>query len=250
MSSQSPEAEGAPRLEVLDDAGALARRVAQWLLDEARAATGSFALALSGGTTPRRLYEALAAPPCREAFPWARCHVFWGDERCVPPDDAASNFRMAREALLARVPIPDANIHPIPAGRLAPEAAAAAYEEELRAFLAATARTVLFDVVLLGLGEDGHTASLFPGSPLLQESGRWVAVAGGAEGRPPVPRVTLTLPALQNARAAAFIVSGVGKRGALERLLRGDAEMPAARLRPRGKLLYFTDRAAAPAGAA
>ena len=133
---------------------------------------GSFAVCLSGGSTPQRLYEHLAGPPYRDAFPWSRTHWFWGDEQFVPHDDALSNYRMVREALLSRAPIPAVNIHPIPTEGLSPEAAASAYERELKSFYGADhldpARP-LFDVNLLGLGPDGHTASLFPGSAVLAE---------------------------------------------------------------------------------
>ncbi len=160
------------KLKVLADPAALSRRVAEWMLELATATEGRFAVALSGGSTPRALYRDLAEPPYRDAFPWSRAHWFWGDERFVPPDDALSNYRMVREALLSRAPIPAANIHPVPTEGLDPEAAASAYERELKSFYGAErldpARP-LFDVTLLGLGEDGHTASLFPGTAVLAE---------------------------------------------------------------------------------
>ncbi len=232
-------------LELFPDRESLARGVADWLLRLATTKNGLFAIALSGGTTPRRLYERLAEPPCRDAFPWGRTHWFWGDERFVPANDARSNHRMVYEALLSRAPIPAGNIHPIPTNIVSPQAAADAYQQFLQTFYGATrldpARP-LFDVTLLGLGSDGHTASLFPGSALLAERRRWVvAVTAGASET----RITLTYPALESSRHAAFLIAGAEKRPMFERLRSGDAALPAARLRPIGRLHWFADRAAA-----
>jgi 6-phosphogluconolactonase len=231
--------------EILTDLEALAQRVARWLLSAARVQPGNFTLALSGGATPRRLYEVLAAPPYRDTFPWARVHLFWGDERFVAHDDAASNYRMVHEALLSRAPIPDANIHAIPTEGLTPDAAAAAYERELKSFYGSgsldPARPI-FDVVLLGLGLDGHTASLFPDSTVLGERRRWVAAVPDAKSE---PRITLTYPALESSRRTAFLVVGREKRAILTRFRAGDDALPAARLRPTGTLLVFADSAAA-----
>jgi 6-phosphogluconolactonase len=224
-------------VETSADADALAQRVAQWLLGKALATEGTFALCLSGGATPRLLYERLAA--FRDRFPWARTHLFWGDERFVPHTDKDSNFRMVRESLLAHMP--PAHAHPIPTEGLDPETAARRYEETLRAFR--PSGEPLFDVVLLGLGGDGHTASLFPGTTALDERARWVVPAIGAM---PQARITLTYPALESCRAAAFLVSGAAKRDILARVLAGDRDLPAARMAPRGELIWFTDRAAHP----
>ena len=161
------------RVQILADPEALACPVADWLLAAATANRGTLAVALSGGSTPRRLYERLAAPPYREAFPWSRTHWFWSDERFVPHDHPDSNYRMVRLAMLEATPIPAENIHPIPTEGLTPEEAAAAYERELKAFYGADRldrRRPLFDVMLLGLGEDGHTASLFPGIAVLERA--------------------------------------------------------------------------------
>jgi 6-phosphogluconolactonase len=231
--------------EILPDLEALAQRVAGWLLAAARVDEGTFAIALSGGATPRRLYEVLAGPPYRDAFPWGRVHLFWGDERFVPHDDPLSNYRMVREALLSRVPIPDGNIHAVPTEGLTPEAAAAAYERELKAFYGADrldpARP-LFNVALLGLGPDGHTASLFPGSAVLSERERWVAAVIGAKSE---ARITLTYPVLESSRRTAFLVVGSEKRAILASFRAGDEALPAARLRPVGTLTVFADAAAA-----
>ena len=232
-------------LEILADPDALARRVADWLLAAAMEKAGIFSIALSGGETPRRLYEHLAGSSYRDQFPWARTHWFWGDERFVPRDDAQSNYRMVREALLSRAPIPIANIHPIPTESVSPESAASSYERELKSFYGGEhldpARP-LFDVTLLGLGPDGHTASLFPGTAVLAERDRWVAAVVGTKSE---ARITLTYPALESSRRAAFLVAGKEKRAIFDQLRRGNADLPAARLRPTGSLYLFGDLAAA-----
>jgi 6-phosphogluconolactonase len=235
------------QLQILVDPEALARHVADWLVAAAAQHDRPFAVALSGGSTPRRLYELLGSPPHREAFPWARTHWFWGDERFVPHDSSQSNYRMVREAMLARAPVPRANVHPVPTEGVTPEAAALAYEQDLRAFYGASALRhdrPLFDVTLLGLGPEGHIASLFPGTAILKERARWVGAVIGAK---PEPRITLTYPALESTREVAFLVAGAAKRAVLEQLLQGDPELPAAHLHPvHGTLRIFADRAAAP----
>jgi 6-phosphogluconolactonase len=233
------------QLEILADPEALARRVADWLLAISTACDGVFTLALSGGGTPRRLYELLAGAPYCDVFPWQRTHLFWGDERFVPHDDESSNYRMVRDAMLSRAPIPATNIHPVPTEGLTPEAAASDYERELKSFYGAAhldpARP-LFDVNLLGLGPDGHTASLFPGTAVLEERERWVAAVVG----PKPTRITLTYPALESSRHVAFLVAGKEKREIFRRFQRGEHTLPAARLRPTGTLHVFADAAAAP----
>jgi 6-phosphogluconolactonase len=234
------------QLEILADPEALARRAADWLLAAALTAPGLFAVALSGGSTPRRLYERLAASPYREAFPWARTHWFWGDERFVSKTDPRSNERMVREALLSRAPVPPENIHPIPTEGIEAEAAATAYERDLQRFYGAARLDPvrpLFDATLLGLGPDGHTASLFPGSAALDENERWTAVVAGLQ---PETRITLTYPALASSRRTAFLVEGAEKRAILQRLRAApDEGLPAARLAPVGALWIFADQAAA-----
>jgi 6-phosphogluconolactonase len=235
----------APRLDVSADATAMAERVAAWLLELARATDGDFSLCLSGGSTPKALYSRLAKAPYLDAFPWSRTHLFWGDERFVPSDDELSNYRMVREALLDHVSIPAANIHSVPTTGVTPEDAARVYERALIDFHGADrldpARP-LFDVNLLGLGEDGHTASLFAGTAVLRERERWAAAVVGARAE---ARITLTYPALESSRHAAFLVSGEGKAEMLQRLLRGDADLPAAHLHPVGELWIFSDEAVA-----
>ena len=236
------------RLEVLADAEALARHVADWLTVMAAHSDRSFTVALSGGSTPRRLYQLLAGPPYREAFAWERTHWFWGDERFVPPDDPQSNYRMVREAMLASAPVPQSHIHPIPTEGLTPEAAALSYEQQLKTFYGASTLTPerpLFDVTFLGLGPEGHIASLFPGTPMLTERTRWVGAVIGAKRE---PRITLTYPALESSREIAFLVTGAAKRAVVEQVLRGDPALPATHVHPvHGSVRLFVDRAAAPA---
>ena len=229
-----------------ESAEALAQNVAEWLCTLAQASDRDFAVCLSGGSTPRRLYERLATPAIASRFPWRRAHWFWGDERFVPHDDPDSNFRMTHQALLSRVPVPNDNIHAIPTEGLSPEQAAAAYEMALKRFYGADMLNPdrpLFDVTLLGIGENGHTASLFPGQPALQETRRWAVAAVGAKSE---PRITLTYPALDSSRDVAFLATGDGKRDVIARAQAGDRTIPAARVRPVGRLHWFTDRAATP----
>ena len=231
-------------LVVQKDSEALALHAARWLTDLARAAPGRFAIGLSGGSTPRRLYQLLAEPPFRHELPWARVHWFWGDERFVAWDDKDSNYRMVREAMLGRAPAPAQNIHGIPTDGT-PREAAEAYQRELQSYYGTAAldpARPLFDVQLLGLGPDGHTASLFPGTAVLEERRRWVAEVVGAK---PEARITLTYPALESSRHTAFLVAGGEKQAIFARVLAGDRELPAARLEPQGELLWFADAAAA-----
>jgi len=223
----------------------LAQAAADWIVARACASRRRFAVCLSGGTTPKRLYELLAAPARRSRLPWERTHWFWGDERVVAQDDPRSNFRMAWEAVLRHVPVPADNIHAIPTGRMGAAAGAAEYEAALKRFYGAEALTdgrLLFDLTLLGLGEDGHIASLFPGSAALAETERW-AVAVAREGAS--DRVTLTCPALASSAVTVFLVVGERKRRALARVRAGDPALPAVRLRPQGVVFWFADRAAA-----
>jgi 6-phosphogluconolactonase len=228
---------------VFENAEALARNAAEWLCGLALASDRRFAICCSGGSTPKRLYEVLAEPARR--FPWERVHWFWGDERFVPHDHPDSNYRMVWEALLSRVAVPPGNIHAVPTAGLAPEEAAAAYEKTLKAFYGADTLTParpLFDVTLLGIGEDGHTASLFPGHSALEEKEHWALAVIGAKAE---ARITLTYPVLDSSRDAVFLVTGAGKREPVARARSGDRRLPAARIRPVGRLHWFTDRAAA-----
>ena len=224
-------------------AAAAAHAIAARIGERVRQAS-AFSLVLAGGTTPRRAYEILATE--HASLPWASVHVFFGDERCVPPDHPDSNYGVAKAALLDRVPIPPANVHRIP-GELGAGTAAGAYERDLRRYLGEAPRPA-FDLVLLGMGEDGHTASLFPGNPALQEASRW-AVPVETEAKAPRRRVSLSLPALSAAKEVYFLVTGAGKCAALAEILRdGDAaaaRFPAAAVRA-DRIVWFVDAAAAP----
>jgi 6-phosphogluconolactonase len=228
---------------VLDDGEALAHHAAAWLSDLARASRGEFAVCLSGGLTPQRLYRLLATPEIAARFPWERVSWFWGDERFVPHDHPESNYRVAHEAFLGPIAVAPANIHAIPTEGVTPQQAADAYHGVLKRFHGAhRAQRPLFDVTLLGIGSDGHTASLFPGEAALAERHRWAAVAADPRSQ---PRITLTYPALDSSGDVAFLVSGAEKRDVLRRIRAGDRTLPAARIRPAGRLHWLVDRAAA-----
>ena len=232
-------------LLVYHDAAALAEATAKFLCDCAIAKPGPVVVALSGGSTPKLAYETLARDPLVARFPWARAQFLFGDERFVPPDHKESNARMIDQALLAHVPVPLMHVHRVPTVGVSPDEAALAYERMLKSLYGADRldpAKPLIDVCLLGLGEDGHTASLIPGEPVLAEREHWVAAVG--HGRPEV-RITLTYPALESSAATVFLVQGEGKRAILDRLLSGDDTVPAGKLRPQGDLYWLVDRAAA-----
>jgi 6-phosphogluconolactonase len=205
---------------------------------------GRCTLVLAGGSTPRPLYRLLSEEPFRSAVPWGKVHLFWGDERCVPPDHPDSNQRMGREELIDRVPVPPENVHPIPI-MSGPGEAAAAYEEELTRFfgLPVGGLPPSFDLVILGVGADGHAASLFPGSGALSETARWVVPAEAPPGSPVPRRVTMTLPLFDRAERILVLVAGPGKSGVVELLQRDPEEAarryPAARVRGRESTLWL-----------
>ena len=239
-------------VRVLADVGAMARAAAELFVQHARSAVearGRFTAALSGGSTPRALFSLLADDPeLRSLTPWNHVHLFWGDERHVPPDAAESNFRMTREALLDRVQIPAENIHPIVPAFAQAADLARAYELELTRFFSLSAGAPpTFDLVLLGMGADGHTASLFPDSPALAEQNQLV-IANWIE-RFSAHRITLSALALNAARAVVFLVSGADKAGTLHEVLHGPYEphrLPAQLIDPqRGPLIWLVDRVAA-----
>jgi len=207
---------------------------------------GRFSVALSGGHTPQRAYELLAGPPFNRLVDWGRVHVFWGDERCVPPDDPRSNARMAREKLLDHVPVPPGQVHPIACANSAKDGAQS-YESLLQSFFDGGPKR--FDLVFLGLGTDGHTASLFPGTPAVLEKDRWVTEVYSEKDE--IYRVTLTAPILNQALVLAFIASGASKAEVLREVLtqRPESErFPARLIEPDchgGKLYWLVDRNAA-----
>ncbi len=224
-----------PEIIISRDAGELAHKAAEQFVALTGAATarfGRFAVALSGGSTPLALYELLGSTEYRDRIDWPRIHLFWGDERCVPPDHAESNFRMVRESLISKIQIPAENIHRME-GEKEPRAAADAYEQELHEFFApAPGQMPRFDLILLGVGEDGHTASLFPGSVALGETKRWVTAVYVEKLQ--FHRLTLTLPVINNAAQVTFLVIGSGKADIVWRILRRSeaAELPAAQVCP------------------
>jgi 6-phosphogluconolactonase len=254
---------------VLPDPESLALAVATAVVAYARRATrrsGRFALGLAGGDTPRRAYELLAEPPLADLMPWGATHVFWGDERCVDPSDARSNEQMAQDALLRRVPIPPGQVHPMRCsgteerGDVA-RRGAGEYEGLLRSFFDGAGRPgepgAGLDLCLLGLGTNGHTASLFPGSEVLSERERWVAASYEDAETAAVTsrtgerlwRVTLTVPFINRAAAVLFVVSGRAKAWVTREAVHGRADpdrLPAVLIRPAaGRLLWFLDDEAA-----
>lgn len=234
------------KVEIFPDAESVSRAAADLFVDRAREANvrGRFNVSLSGGSTPKRVYELLAQAPWRDRVPWPIVHLFWGDERCVAADDARSNYRMTRLALLDHVPIPANQVYPVD-GLSPPRQAAEKYERLLREHFAG--QPPRFDLVFLGLGENGHTASLWPRSPVLQETQRWVGEVYVAEQD--VYRVTMTAPLLNQALVTAFLVTGASKRAVLHEVLEGtyDPErLPAQLIRPAsGDVRWLADTASA-----
>lgn len=236
------------QLRIFPDAVQLAKAAADTFAGIAETAIGKhgrFAVAMSGGSTPRLLYETLAASDYSHLFDWARVYIFFGDERCVPPNDSDSNYRMLHESLISRVPIPDTNVYRMK-GELDPGASAEDYEKRLRSYFA-DSEWPEFDLVLLGLGSDGHTASLFPGTGALTEIERWVAANYVA--RLQSYRVTLTLPAINAAHNIAFLVTGKEKAATLREVLQEpepSEKFPAQLVNPsKGTVAWFVDTAAA-----
>lgn len=237
------------RIIVAPDLPALVEAAAKRIADRIDRAGGRAAICLTGGSTPTPIYQRLAQEPYLSALPWDRTHWFWGDDRFVPPDDERSNAGMALGAFLSKVPVPPGNLHPMPTGAATPADAARLYQAELEAFYGSDRldpATPLFDIVLLGIGSDGHIASLFPGAPGLREHDRWVVGVAEAGLAPFVPRVTLTYPAIASTREMLFLVSGQGKREILGRVHAGE-DLPAAGATALGELIWLVDRDAAPA---
>jgi len=235
------------RIEIHADLSALTRHVAAWMTAAALAEKQPSRVLLSGGSTPRTLYMLLASDEFRTRFPWKRVSWYWGDERFVPYDHPESNYRMACEVMLAKAPAPPENIHPIPTDG-DPEEAASRYERRLQETYGGTVldpAKPLFDITLLGLGTDGHTASLLPGEPAMRERKRWVTAV--RHGRPEI-RITMTYPAIESSRRVAFLVAGKEKAAIFGAIRSGGSRVPAARIKPVGELIWFVDQAAAGAG--
>lgn len=242
----------APEIQVYLDPAHLAHAVAEHFIQIAQQSLARrklFSVALAGGSTPQALYTRLSISEIAQRLDWHRIHVFWGDERCVSPDHPESNYGMARQALLEQIPIPPQNVHRM-AGELDPVQAAQEYERQLRSFFTRSPPKT-FDLVLLGMGEDGHTASLFPGSAALAETHRWVvAVEHTLPPQPLVARLTLTLPALNAARWVLILVTGAGKANRLAQALTplqpGSLPLPVQQIAPLpGKVLWLVDAPAA-----
>lgn len=237
-----------PEIRVYNDLEALSRAAAQLFFDLAEQATrerGRFLAALNGGSTPKRLFQLLAGVKSGK-ITWKAVHIFWGDERCVPPDDAESNYGQARDQFLGQVAIPDGNVHRIP-GELGPQAASKEYDLVLKKFASPPLDWPSFDLVFLGIGEDGHTASLFPGSSL-DVPGPTMAVSALYQDRP-AERVTLTPLVFNSSRMILFMAVGENKALTLSRVLNDGYQpelYPAQRIEPKnGKLIWLVDEAAA-----
>lgn len=230
-------------VEILSDKAALVQRSLELVLEKFRqsiAERNRFTLALSGGSTPKPLYEAMAT----QDLPWDKVQVFWGDERYVPPDHPDSNEGMARKAWLNHVPIPAANIHAMPTDAADPTIAAQCYEQELQqVFQLQPGEIPALDVILLGMGDDGHTASLFPHTEALQVHDRLITV-GNKDGQ---PRITFTAPLINQARCVIFMVAGASKQAALAQIFASDADSsayPSRLIQPQGELWWLLDAAA------
>ena len=240
-----------PDIQIFADKNDLASEAAKFfstLAVQAVAARGRFTVALSGGSTPQELFSLLAEPPYSTDLPWSSIHFFWGDERLVPPDDPGSNYYHAARLLLDRIPIPPSNIHRVQGERPAPEAVQDLIEQ-LKAYADGARTWPRFDLVLLGMGSDGHTASLFPGSPGIEEPGVLVKVVSAVYENRPAQRVTLTPALLNDARQILFLVTGANKAEALAAVLNGPRDWekwPAQRIQPSsGVITWFVDQEAA-----
>jgi 6-phosphogluconolactonase len=248
MSKNVIDDSGINEVFIEDNTTRLARKGADIFSGSAKESVfnkGSFVVAVSGGSTPRAMHRMLGEEPFVSEIPWEKTHIFWVDERCVPFSDSASNYGAFKSDLIGRAPIPSYHIHPMPAEDV-PSDGALRYEEELLSFFQLKeGQFPVFDLLMLGIGKDGHTASLFPGSRALEEKKRLVVPVKG--GNPYVYRLTLTLPVLKMARRVVFLVSGKGKAGTVEAILeRKDENLPAGRVRPSdGRLIWLLDREAA-----
>jgi 6-phosphogluconolactonase len=235
---------------VVDDGAALAEAAAERVMARIDDQSGPIAICLTGGSSPKQLYELLGREPWVSRIPWDRLHWFIGDDRFVKPGDPLHNMSMARDIFLARC-APAANIHPIDTAAPSPSDAAASYENELKGYYGGSVldpARPLFDLVLLGVGPDGHVASLFPGYPAVEVTDHWVVGVPEAHVAPFVPRVSLTLPALGSCREMLFMMGGTDKRAIMSRVLVGE-DLPANRARSAGgETVFLCDGAAMPEG--
>jgi 6-phosphogluconolactonase len=241
------DAAGCPQLIIASDADALAQTAAERVMARIAANPGRIAICLTGGSGPKKLYQLLGSDTWRERIPWERVHWFIGDERFVPADDPLNNMGVARAIFLDRN-APPGRIHPITTSVENPDRSAEVYARELQAFYGADTldpARPLFDLVLMGAGPDGHTASLFPGYPAVEERERWVVGVPEANVAPFVPRVSLTLPVLASCREMLFEIAGHDKQPILTRLLNGET-LPATRARSQGETVWLVDQAALP----
>jgi 6-phosphogluconolactonase len=235
-------------VSVLESSGDLARHGADFFVKTAKNSVqrkGMFFVALSGGSTPRAMHRLLTQEPRRSNIPWDQTHVFWVDERCVPASDPASNFGAATRDFVDQAPIPPNQVHPMP-GEMEPEAGALKYQDDLvHSFQLGEGMLPVFDLIFLGIGTDGHTASLFPGHRALKEGKRMVLAVKG--GNPDVNRLTLTLPVINNAREIVFLASGKEKAPVVKAVLNEtDETLPALRVKPhKGRLSWLMDKDAA-----
>ena len=230
-------------VEVFSDKATLISKTKEIVLEKIAAAIKSHDLctiALAGGSTPKPLYESLAT--CD--LPWQKIHIFWGDERYVPADNVDSNQFMTRQVLLERIDIPDANIHPMPTSGMSPEKDAATHEEELISFFKLLpGEFPTFDLIILGMGDDGHTASLFPNTEVLKENQKLVSVGSKSDQ----PRLTFTVPLINQAKSVLFLVSGANKKEVLGKVFAKDEDsylFPARLIQPQGELRWLLDEAA------
>jgi len=245
--STAPQYPGERR--VYSDSERLANAAAELFVStaaESITAQGRFRVALSGGSTPRNVYQLLAGESFRNRIDWSHVDLFWGDERYVPADDRDSNYRMTAEALLRHVPIPAGNIHRVPTEISPPENAAKSYEEDIRRLFGDSVSVPQFDLIYLGLGTNGHTASLFPHSPTLHEKSRLVLADFVSEVK--TWRISMTAPLLNRGRTVAFLITGQQKAQVLRDVLLGPRDperLPAQLINPEGKLLWLVDKPAA-----
>ncbi len=240
---------GSPDVRVFSDLHKASQALAERLVEAAKdvlTTKDTFSMAFSGGKTPRSLYALLAGEYSND-ISWERVHLFWGDERCVPQESKDSNFAMAYKALISEVPLPSQNIHRIPAEINPPEKAAGNYERMIREFFKPEEEdSFLFDAMILGVGEDGHTASLFPGSSALAEKSHWVLAVNAPSSFSPHKRITLTLPLINRSRSIFFLASGTKKREVVREILRNPEATrklyPAAMIHPLGSVAWYIDR--------